>query len=92
MSGEYVKLPGGQVRLMLTDLNDPTLQIVVRSAQPGERGPVLAFIRNGQLGCVATATVSQTITASCGKTQVEIRLLSTGQATSVSGWLIVKGN
>lgn len=92
LSGEYVKLPGGQVRLMLTDLNDPTLQIVVRSAQPGERGTVLAFIRNGQLGCVATATVSQTITASCGKTQVEIRLLSTGQATSVSGWLIVKGN
>jgi len=91
LTGEYVKLPGGQVRLMLTDTRDPSLQIVVRSAAPGEPGPVLAMIKDGQLGCVTRVAVAQVMGATCGKTRILIELASRGNGTAVAGWLVIEG-
>lgn len=82
-----VAAPGSGQTLLITDLADPTVQFVVRPPRMGETGPVLAVLHNGQLGCVAAAAVSETITARCASTEVRMRL--DGPVPIRGGWLWV---
>jgi sulfoxide reductase heme-binding subunit YedZ len=89
VAGTYVRLPSGQTRLLLTDLRDPTVQFVLRSAGPGDPGPILAVVHNGQTGCIAVAVAAtSSISAMCGKTRLQIVITATGD--SVTGRVVVQ--
>ena len=79
--------PGGGSTVIATDLADPSVQLVVRPARPGESSPVLALLHEGSLGCVSPAVISDVISAWCGSTLVRVRL--EGPAADATGWLWV---
>ena len=92
VAGVYVRLPSGQLRLTLTDLRDPSVQFVVRSAGPGDPGPVLAVIHAGQVGCIAQAldNTPALISAVCGTTRLQIVITKQGNDNSVSGRIVIR--
>jgi len=92
LSGSYVHLTSGETRLLLTDLRDPSLQLGIRSAGPGDPGPVLAVVHNGQVGCVAPVTVAVglSLSATCGKTTVQIQVSQQGKGSSIAGTLLIQ--
>jgi len=72
---DVVSLPDGSTRVAITDIADPRLQYVVRSAAAGEGSAVLAAVMDGRVGCVAAATVTpDLITATCGRSVLYIKL------------------
>ena len=92
VAGSYIHLPAGRIRLILTDLRDPTLQFVVRSAEPGEPGPLLAVVHSGQTGCIASvaAVVAPSISAICGKTRIDIFITAGGTGNHVTGSVVIQ--
>lgn len=89
LQGAVVQEPGGGNKLVLTDLHDPTLQLVIRSARPGEPATALAMVRSGQVVCVTPAQVGDAIAADCGKTHLVIVLQRAGDV--VTGRLVKSG-
>jgi methionine sulfoxide reductase heme-binding subunit len=89
LQGTIVAQPGGGNKLVLTDLHDPTLQLVIRTARPGEPATALAMVRSGQVTCVTTATVGDAIAADCGKTHLVVVLQRAGDV--VTGRLVRTG-
>jgi hypothetical protein len=89
IQGTVVALPGGGNKLVLTDLHDPTLQLVIRTARPGEPATALALLQSGKVTCVAQAKVGDAISADCGKTHLVVVLQRAGDV--VSGRLVRSG-
>lgn len=89
VQGTIVAEPGGGHKLVLTDLHDPSLQLVIRSARPGEPATALAMVRSGQVICVGRATAGDAITADCGKMHLVIVLQRAGDI--VTGRMVKAG-
>jgi sulfoxide reductase heme-binding subunit YedZ len=92
VSGVYKRLPSGKLRLLLTDLRDPSVQFVVRPAGPGEAGPMLAVIHGGRIGCVAQIldNTPTLISAICGTTRLQIVITKQGNDNSVAGRIVIR--
>jgi hypothetical protein len=90
VAGSYVHLPRGETRLVLTDLRDPSIQVIVRSAGPNDPGPLLAIVHNGAVGCIAQVRSIDAVSAICGKTRVQIVITRRGDHDSVSGLLTIQ--
>ena len=91
VAGRYVRA-SGQMRLVLTDLRDPSLQFVIRPAAAGDPGPMLAVIHAGHVGCIAQ-TVDNTatlISAVCGGTRLQIVISKQGTDNSVTGRIVIR--
>jgi hypothetical protein len=91
VAGRYLPT-SGQVRLVLTDLRDPTVQFVIRPAGAGEPGPMLAVIHAGHIGCVAP-TLDDTpalISAICGSTRLQIVISQQGPDNGVAGRIVIR--
>jgi DMSO/TMAO reductase YedYZ heme-binding membrane subunit len=91
LAGRYVGA-SGQMRLVLTDLRDPTVQFVIRSPAAGEPGPMLAVIHAGHIGCVAP-TIDDTpalISAICGSTRLQIVISQQGTDKGVAGRIVIR--
>jgi sulfoxide reductase heme-binding subunit YedZ len=91
VAGWYIR-SSGQMRLVMTDLRDPTIQFVIRPAIVGDPGPMLAVIHAGHIGCIAptlddTATL---ISAICGRTRVQIVISKQGTDNSVLGRIVIR--
>jgi DMSO/TMAO reductase YedYZ heme-binding membrane subunit len=91
VAGRYLP-SSGQMRLVLTDLRDPTVQFVIRPASAGEPGPMLAVIHAGHIGCVAP-TLDDTpalISAICGSTRLQIVISQQGTDNGVAGRIVIR--
>jgi len=91
LSGSYVRLISGETRLLLTDLRDPSIQLIVRSAGTGDPGPVLAVVHNGRVGCIApVVALGLSLSATCGKTTLLIQVSPQGKGSSIAGTLLIQ--
>lgn len=92
VAGAYVRLPSGKTSLVLTDQRDPSVQFVVRPAARGERGPMLAVIHGGHIGCIAQTIDDTTslVSAVCGTTLLQIVITEKGHDNSVSGRIVIR--
>jgi len=92
VAGQYVRLPSGQTRLLLTDQRDPTVQFVIRPAGPGDPGPMLAVIHAGRVGCVAPSTdaTASLISAVCGSTLIQIVISEKDSSNRVAGRVVIR--
>jgi len=91
VAGRYLR-SSGQVRLVLTDLRDPTVQFVIRPPVAGDPGPMLAVIHAGHIGCIAP-TLDDTptlISAVCGSTRLQILISPQGTDNSVAGRIVIR--
>lgn len=91
VAGLYVR-DSGQMRLVLTDLRDPSVQFVVRPAGPGDPGPMLAVIHAGRIGCIAPTLedTSTLVSAICGSTRVQIVITKRGNDRRVVGRIVIR--
>lgn len=89
VAGSYVHLPNGQTRLVLTDLRDPSIQLIVQTPGPNDPGPIMAIVHNGAVGCIARVGSIDAVSAICGKTRVQIVITQRGDRDSVSGLLTI---
>jgi sulfoxide reductase heme-binding subunit YedZ len=91
VAGRYLR-SSGQMRLVLTDLRDPTVQFVIRPAAAGEPGPMLAVIHAGHIGCIAP-TLDDTpalVSAICGSTRLQIVISQQGTDNGVAGRIVIR--
>jgi sulfoxide reductase heme-binding subunit YedZ len=91
VTGRYVR-SAGQMRLVLTDLRDPSVQFVIRPAAAGDPGPMLAVIHAGHIGCIAP-TLDDTptlISAVCGSTRLQIVISPQGTDNGVAGRIVIR--
>jgi methionine sulfoxide reductase heme-binding subunit len=91
VAGRYLR-SSAQMRLVLTDLRDPTVQFVIRPAAAGEPGPMLAVVHAGHIGCVAP-TLDDTpalISAICGSTRLQIVISQQGTDNGVAGRIVIR--
>lgn len=73
--------------LLVTDLADPSFQVVVRPARADESAPVLAVLHDGKIACIAPAAVSDGLSAKCAGSN--IHLVLAGRQPDALGWLSV---